>query len=375
MATKKTRKITERSMPRVERTTHDMTADVGGMEVIRKSRKTFYRRYVWSAVIMTPILLLILLVYVFNTIAYGGDDVTVAERTVDSPTKATANNKITEWLASTPAPLPGGKLISWDGVIDSEEPKQVKDQSGEMVEEPGLETHQFTVRSDGGQLFHSTVQVSWSDTLGATVVGDPSLEPLMRDNESTSVDTVEVWPGRSLSPAPTGVLPAVDVWLQAYTSGNSDKIRLALKDPNEGHSYFPLMQVSSASVDSVTHFGADPDDATQGLARVTVKIIWDGTPVDSNTQEFVSTGSTQMFDVLLQDVDTASPTVVAWGGAGTGQDLTPYKNALVDKTIDPANSSFFSQESVAKRMQNSIDAYNKANGGKNQAKAPSEKKD
>ncbi|MGP5048047.1 hypothetical protein [Glutamicibacter ardleyensis] len=374
MANKKPRKITEGYVPRWDQTTHDMTADVGGMEVIRKKRTTFYRRYVWAAVIMTPVLLLVLLVYVFNTIAYE-EEAPVVQRAADSPTKATASNRITEWLDSSPAPLPGGKLISWDGVISSVEPQMVKDESGEMLEEPGLETHQFTVRTDAGQLFHSTVQVTWTDSLGAAIVGDPSLEPLMRDNATTSVEMVAVWPGRTLSPAPTGALPAVDVWLQAYVSGDSDKIRLAVKDPNEEHHYFPLIQVADASVDTVTHFAVNPEDPSQGLARVTTKITWDGTPVDSSSQEYINGGGAQTFDVLLQDVDTASPTVVAWGGTGTGQDLTPYKNALVDRAVDTANSNFFKPESVEKRMKENIDAYNKANGGKDLAKAPNVKED
>ncbi|MGP5523474.1 hypothetical protein ACTXM3_09270 [Glutamicibacter arilaitensis] len=372
MAKKKQRKITEGSFSRVEQTTHEMTADVGGMEIIRKKRTKWFRRYVWSAVIMTPILLAVLLLYVFNSIAYE-PEAPVVESVVDSPTKATASNKIVDWLGSTPAPLPDGKLVSWDGVIDSVLPKLVEDQSGEMIEVPGLQTHKFTLRTNAGQLFESTVQVTWTDSLGATVVGEPSLQPLMRDNISTTVDTVEVWPGRPLTPAPTGVAPAVDVWLQAYVSGSSDKIRLAMKDPNELHNYFPMTQVADASVEAVTHFAVNPEDSTQGLARVTIKIIWDGTPVDTTNQEFINSGAPQTFDVLLQDVDTASPTVVAWGGAGTGQDLKPYKNAFEGRTADVANAPFFTPESVEKRMKDNIDAFNKANGGKGMAVAPNKK--
>ncbi|WP_443447780.1 hypothetical protein [Glutamicibacter ardleyensis] len=351
-----------------------MRADVGGMEIIRKKKTTFYRRYAWFAIIATPILVGILLIYILNTIG-GADSVPTAEQTADSPTKATASNTITEWLNSTPAPLPGGNLASWDGVISSVEPEMVEDNTGEMVEEPGLETHQFTVRSKSGQLFHSTVQVTWTETLGATVVGAPSLEPLMRDNEATDVDMVEVWPGRALTPAPDGILPAVDVWLQAYISGDSNKIRLAMKDPNQEHSYFPLTQVAEAKIDRVTHFATNPDDPSQGLARVTAKVIWEGTPVDSTSQEYINSGATQMFDILLQDVDTASPTVLAWGGTGTGQELTPYKNAFVGRTLDLENKPFFSPEDVERRMKENIDAHNKASGDKGSAVAPKTKKD
>ena len=35
------------------------------------------------------------------------------------------------------------------------------------------------------------------------------------------------------------------------------------------------------------------------------------------------------FDVLVSGADTASPRVVAWGGAGTGPSLTKYGNAIV----------------------------------------------
>ncbi|MGP5015097.1 hypothetical protein ACTXJX_14940 [Glutamicibacter ardleyensis] len=367
----KARKINEGKLPRWDQTTHDMRADVGGMEIIRKKKLKRYRRYVKASVVLFPLTLVLFVVFLMLNFQEP-EQKSSAVASVDSPTKATASSAMTAWLEGSPSPLPGGALIGWDGVISSLQPQVVKE-NGEETEQAGLETHQFTVRAKSGQLFHSTVQVTWTDALGTTVVGAPSLEPIMRDNEATAIDMVQVWPGHKVTSAPDGVEPAIDVWLQSYVSGDSNKIRLAIKDPIQEHNYFPLTQVSKATVGDITHFAPKPDDSKQGLARVNVSIIWDGTPIDTVNQEFIGGETTQAFDVLLQDVDTASPTVVAWGGTGTGQDLTPYKNAFEDRVLDLKSAPFFSEDEVNQRMKASIDQFNKSGGGNNSAVAPKKK--
>ncbi|MGP9651945.1 hypothetical protein ACT3TP_15845 [Glutamicibacter sp. AOP38-B1-38] len=365
----KARKITDGSPARWDQSTYDMRAGVGGQAIVVKKRAKKYRAVVFLSTFVLAPLALLLAIGVSAIYIQGSSNESPVERSVDSPTKATANNAMTTWLSSKPAPLPGGTLVSWDGVISAVEPAEVEE-NGETVEQPGLETHQFTVRASSGQLFHSTVQVTWTEALGSRVVGAPSLEPLMRENEATAVDMVEVWPNHTLATAPDGIVPAVDVWLQAYTSGNSNKLRLAMKDPTSEHNYFPLTQVAQASVGEVTHFAPNPENPAEGLARVTVNIVWDGTPVDTNEQEFIGGATIQTYDLLLEDTDTASPTVVAWGGAGTGQDLTPFKNAFEGRAVDLKTSPFFSEEDVQRRMKESIDQYNKSMGEKNSAMAP-----
>ena len=137
---------------------------------------------------------------------------------------------------------------------------------------------------------------------------------------------------RPRPPRPTASGPPINAWAAAYTSGDPGSLLQVTGDPDTSHSYMPLTGVKFTSVDASQaaevwgdakpKAGADAPPAM--VVRVDVDLYWlergeTAAPADLSDEQ-VSPAS---FDVLVERTDTASPVVVAWGAAGSGELLTP----------------------------------------------------
>lgn len=295
----------------------------------RRRRAKFFYAYAVTSCVLFP----------FATIASMNGWVTAAQATkapvttvsTSSPAKGPATKAVTDWLHSTPAPVPGGSVQSWDSFKSIPVPPST---DGKPV--PTYEIHNFTIISETGRLYHSSIQMAYSDTAGVQVVGAPSLIPFAPDGNN-SISTTTPWPGHEPFPITNGVKDAVNVWAAAYTGGNPSALRQTVGDPDAGHAYVPFAGIQkSSNVNVVAVAGkftdAEKSESTknpaQVVARVTIEVLWVG-----QSSKDGAANSKLTYDVLVNNANTGSPSVVAWGGPGEGFDIAPYSNALVGREV------------------------------------------
>lgn len=255
--------------------------------------------------------------------------------------KASAIAEMNSWLASTPAPLPGGSIVSWDGYTVLTKPTKVSD-GDSTVPAYDTEVDEFTL-SAAGVTYTSTVLVNIDTTHGlAAVVGTPSLMPKTTGTSTALTSGSVVWPGYTPVSASDSVSSAVSTWAKAFVSGDSNQLLQVTGDPTQGDLYVPLSGASSVSDVSVSAAGVPtpksgdqaPQDPAEIIARVTFSVDWSGAQADTRTQQALVT-----YDVLVERANTASPVVVAWGGAGSGPTLTKYGNAINGATVQSTGTS------------------------------------
>lgn len=308
-------------------------ADVEAVQSTVKRIK-FYKIWVISSVALMPIALLAIISFMpkFLEKPYVAP---VVNNQLDSPTKPVAIQTVNDWLARQPSPLPGGQVLSWDGVEIQAEPKSETDPSTSQIKEtPGLQLHTMTVVSPSGSFFTTQVQVGYSPVHGAKVIGEPTLIPRAPDDKQTWPNLTS-WPNLVNASKTEPVEQAVSAWAKAFASGDPDALRLNVGDTGANRSYIPLVQVTAsdvrvADVASQKPAKGDPVDKkpSQVVAQVSFAIAWQGTPIGRG-----ETPSRVTYDVLIEQANTPSPKVVAWGGAGTGESLKPYMNAIEGRKI------------------------------------------
>jgi hypothetical protein len=274
-----------------------------------------------------------------------------------SETKPAAMLAVQTWLAQNPSPLPGGQLLSWDGVDIQAQPEiSVNPDNGQTTEKQGLQLHHMTVAASTGQVFDTTVQVGYSKFRGAQVIGEPTLIPRAPDDKAQWPNLTS-WPDLTKVTASDAAVAAVNTWVEAFTSGNPDKLRLAVGDPADNRSYVPLSQVTATAVnvpEAAARIDPKADTNTKPseiIARVSFAVQWQGQDLGRS-----QTPSRVSYDVLIKKADTAAPVVVAWGGVGTGENLSEYMNAVdgrkitsdgVDKSVSTASPSVTAPEAPA----------------------------
>lgn len=276
------------------------------------------RWLVWSA--MVGVLLSGLgLVGVLGMVLRPAQDPVAPE--LFSMERTVATQELTRWLAGTPAPVPGGRLLTVDDTTDQPWalPKAVADQldaTGQSA--PRTRVVHFTVADQSGRLYRCGVQVLVSGSGQATVVGTPSLSPLAVVDVAGGDDTP--WPGMPADQVSEAAAKAIQGWAQAYAGGDPAALRLAVGDTDSTHWYEPLAGVSSVDVQPVAATHLDGDPSTQ-VVRVSLALTWAGQKADT------APAPTSM-DVLVRRADTGAPRVVAWGDPGTGPALLDYANAV-----------------------------------------------
>lgn len=318
-------------------------------ELVRRSkvkkagRYKWLRRGVWLSIFLTPLLLLALAAwYVDAQNPKPTPEPPTSLQINDSIGKDAATTTVRDWLASQPQPIPGAQLLSWNGYTTQPKPsiadaENSKTAAGVFVPEWNKETHYFSVRAGNGTLFRVTVEVDADRTLGARVTSLPSLEPLIPEVTSGWKDSPEPWFGYQSTQATENITASVNDWLAAYTGGNPSTLRNIVGDQDSNHFYMPLsgIQKAVAVVERVAYKPSDAPDAPAVqnpdtvIARIKVKLLWNG-QVQENLNDFAS----MSFDLLIQNANTASPRIVAWGGPGSGPSLKPYENAVTGITLD-----------------------------------------
>lgn len=282
---------------------------------ISDSRKLLLRRRVINVVLGA-----VLVAFPIQSIALAslvGQQRNQTSTTVTySASTMTATKAMLSWLASTPAPVPGGRIIT-TGQPQAVTFDGVKDDSwhAEIVE--------FGLIDERGLTYRASVMVAVSPTGATKVMGTPGLEPTPADDSGDWADGGP-WPGLRQANLSESVQRAVQSWASAYVSGDDDTLRLAVGDPESNHFYTPLTGVTSVTA-KATYASKIGNDSSTITAQVTLDLVWDGQVVRGS-----STGSTPAtLDVLVERADTASPVVTAWGAPGTGPTLTRYANAVL----------------------------------------------
>jgi hypothetical protein len=316
------------------------------------------RGYTKLSVWAFPVMAIIMLVIYTET-----GNTTVAEtqtitNQVNSPGKDAAIIAANTWIESVPAPILGGKILSWNG-FDLQPKVTVADSLKRDVTTPeyDVEIHHFTVIDNRGQQYTSDVAVAVSAVNGAIALGTPSLNPIAPS--ATGWAGSGAWYGLERAPQPDAVTAAITAWARAFVSGDPDELRLAVGDNDPSHSYVPLTGVTSvvpsivavAAVPVLRSDGTKSDaPATQLVVQIQLRIIWketnqvayetdaDGIPIIPDSVQ-TRGDSLITYDLIIDRADGAAPQIVAWGGAGSGQQLTPYSNAVIDREITAAEGN------------------------------------
>ena len=239
-------------------------------------------------------------------------------------------------MQHTPSPIPGGQLLTWDGETPLPQPNV---QPGSTDVPADMVSHTFTVLASTGQLFKVSVVTATTAAQGTFAVSEPALVPVAPAETGA---TAQPWQTLTPSTPTEGVRTAINAWAAAYTSGDPRSLLQVTGDPDTSHSYMPLTGVKFTSVDASqaaevwgdTKPKAGADQPPAMVVRVDVDMYWlkrgeTTLPADLSDSQ-VSPAS---FDVLLERTNTASPVVVAWGAAGSGELLTPHQNAIVGRNV------------------------------------------
>ncbi len=293
------------------------------------------------AFVATPLALVLWISAAVNPPKPGTASMTNASvLTNSSPGKAAAIDAVNTWLSTTPEPLPGGRLVSWDGYRVLPQAKALNTASPKYR----VELHFFTLASGTGSAtlyFHTSLEVIVDPIYGVKVTSTPTLLPEIPSNPS-GLQTASTWPGYVSVQAPQPVADAVTAWAAAFTSGKPEVLRLAVGDPNPAHAYLPLSGVLAKQISIVSTASVPLPDPkaipTQMLVRVEFQLDWTvtATPSPSSSPTASKTLPTATYDLLVDGANTAAPRVVSWGGPGSGPSLKPFSTAANTKQITGA---------------------------------------
>lgn len=294
--------------------------------VARRTRRM--RIWVWTSVTLLPIALLGDIALVGSRHATSATTATAAS----SPGEAVAWTTLQRWLAEKPAPLPGGKILAWEGAA----PVAVTHPSKRAADAGGVVWHaeidRFALTGQTGRVYRVDVEVALGPNGSATPVGGPSIEPGPPTIASPASDGP--WPGiNATASVPSAVAAAITGWADAYVSGSPSSLHLAVGDPNPADHYQPLSGVSSVTATPIWGASIRAASADEMIVEVRLALTWDGqqTPTglsgDSGVSGTSGAAPTTTVDLLIERANSAAPVVVAWGPPGSGPTLTPYANA------------------------------------------------
>jgi len=252
------------------------------------------------------------------------DPAAISVATNETPGKAVAYTSLLEWIGKTPSPLPDAVVLSWDGYEREDAPLPAE---GKKPVGYRFESHRFTLLRSG-ITYQATVLVAVGDDGSATASSTPSIVQLPELKSATTVDT---WFGLTTTTVAGPVREAVSSWADAYASGDPDALRRAIQDTKTGRSYMPLTGVVDVVSVNILAAAFDPEalgNAKQpGRVVVRVEVVLDWGSTDKPSTSPVT------YDVLVEAAQSATPYVVAWGGAGSGSMLEPYENAIENATL------------------------------------------
>lgn len=131
--------------------------------------------------------------------------------------------------------------------------------------------------------------------------------------------------------------PVLNTWAKAWTLDDASSLKATTQDPDKESVYRGLgggWSYVDGSL-SVQWSALAPDAGGNAVARVTWKMQTPSTTVapatgDTTKDPKIVPGAIQQqsMDVLIGKFDSGSPSVLAWGQAGTYMELKPLRNAL-----------------------------------------------
>lgn len=349
-----------------------------------KSARRMRRAVKWSA-LMAPVVL------VFGFYAIGSATSSLNDATAlvsaqsgnstDAPGKAQAIAAVQSWLDADPSPIPDGHVISWDGseaiawpVMNPEENK-ITDQS-QLEDQSKLYkryVHSFTVqvdqkKDDSGNVltpirwYKVQELVAYSSTMGAAAIGTPSIIPDANAADPSWAASEQSWPYGLSAITPQAVSDAVGAWVTAFTSGSPTDLRVAVSDPDTGHSYAPLTGIVSAkwsinySAYKVDAEAFQKGTGTSDTMMVNVTLTLDRGDIPASDTSNTRSLPTATYDLLVTGASSGSAKVVAWGAPNTAQLLTPYENATTpDRTGETSADTNGDSEESAPASQSGAD--------------------
>lgn len=161
---------------------------------------------------------------------------------------------------------------------------------------------------------------------GPRLAGAPSIAPWTDAEAGPKGDADYSNYGNLRIDANSQTARQVGRWAVAYAENDGEALLTVTGDSNTDHQYVGLggWTVPDAS-SSVQILQAISVNEGNQLLRVRVLLEDDRTDAESNENRHrIYTD----YDVLVTNPDSATPQIVAWGAAGSGASLTPYKNAI-----------------------------------------------
>ncbi|WP_251153783.1 hypothetical protein [Cellulosimicrobium sp. Marseille-Q4280] len=296
-------------------------------EAARNKGHRRIKRYITFAAFALPVLIVLAGLSIMSTVASEDPPPAVVETA--PPTQPLAMAAVENWLASTPKPLPGASLLTWE---DYEVLPWVAEPNATNQDRTERQSHTLLVRAATGNLMRVQVLIALSPEGGQAVVGTPSLAPTA--GEDVNLASTPTWSGLTTDSPSSDVVQAVTTWVGAYTSGDPVALRQVVGDPDASHTYLPLSGLTGArgtvlSGGWITEGTGDEAVRTGDMVvSLTMTLPWNGQDPDATNQTVAT------YDLLVSGADTAAPRVVAWGGAGTGPTLSAYDNAIVGQVTD-----------------------------------------
>lgn len=311
----------------------------------RRSQQTMRR---WFQIVAALVILGFLTVAMKTCTEIAKPPETVDSLDVSSSVgKPVAVDELVRWLEADPAPVEGGRMVSWDGVEiipvpEEQDPEDVDPN----IPNYATEIHHFTVVDAKGRVYAAFVTVRSNPTLGAVVVAAPSIMPVAPSADKGDWGAVTPWYGYSASQAKEPVVRAVDTWAAAFTGGDPEELRLVVGDGDSTRSYMPLGAASDGKATIIASGlkltspdGGKVEDPSMMLVRVEIRASLNGQPTSTYSPSELTGREPIVFDVLVQGADTASPRVVSWGAPGTGPSLEPYSVGISGRDIGAATAT------------------------------------
>lgn len=296
-------------------------------KLARRSR--WVKGYITACAVLAPILLIgvVLTVtrdpYVPNTGNEGG----AADRV-----RAEATVAVEEWLNSGEAPIRNGKIVQWESTRTLPKAEAAPNQTTSTEPDPALKAVRFVVNrpateNQAGTLYTVEVLTASTEAGAVSTVGSPAIMPML-PSMGDELTNVNRWPTLDEPAEPDErVEAAITDWAKAITSGSAQSLRAVVNDSDADHAYvaFQGMRLQGTSLGdaSVVEWGEGDDPVPTRIVAAVTLTMTDRTGACPKCSETVSE-----FDVLIDDADSVTPRVVAWGGPGSGPTLKPYQNAV-----------------------------------------------
>lgn len=165
-----------------------------------------------------------------------------------------------------------------------------------------------------------------------TVIGKPNVGVITENAMQKPTDVLG-----TANLTETAKVSLLNTWAKAWTEDDSAALKAATQDPNNDNTYRGLgggwVYVPNSA--KVEWSALAPDAGGNAVARVTWEMQTPTVVIPPVTgaspqpaQTIVGAVQKQSMDVLIGKFDQGSPSLLAWGQAGTYMELKPLRNAL-----------------------------------------------